>query len=203
MVEQAFCPCIRGAWAGTQELQLQLCTWAGLCVVVWGRGTDYKALVGMWPACAALPGFYLRLLPRYGFPGGSVGEESACNAGHLGSIPGSGRSPGEGNGYPVQYSCLENSTDRGTWWTTAHGVARIWTGLSNPHFHFLTSMTVYKNFQSIALTFKNFLFQNLLTILFSLNWSLHSVKHSCFKCKNLGVLKKANTWVTPMHIKTT
>ena len=43
-----------------------------------------------------------------GFPGGSDGKESACNAGDLGSIPGSGRSPGEGNGYPLQYSCLEN-----------------------------------------------------------------------------------------------
>ena len=47
-----------------------------------------------------------------GFPGGSDGEESACNAGDLGSIPGLGRSPGEGKGYPLQYSCLENSMDR-------------------------------------------------------------------------------------------
>ena len=48
-----------------------------------------------------------------GFPSGSDGKESACNAGDEGSIPGSGRSPGEGNGYPLQYSCLENPTDRG------------------------------------------------------------------------------------------
>ena len=48
-----------------------------------------------------------------GFPHGSVGKESACNAGDQGSIPGSGRSPGEGNGNPLQYSCLENSMDRG------------------------------------------------------------------------------------------
>ena len=48
-----------------------------------------------------------------GFPGGSDGKASACNAGDLGSIPGSGRSPGEGNGNPLQYSCLENSMDRG------------------------------------------------------------------------------------------
>ena len=47
-----------------------------------------------------------------GFPGGSDGKESACSAGDLGSIPESGRSPGEGNGYPLQYSCLENSMDR-------------------------------------------------------------------------------------------
>ena len=50
-----------------------------------------------------------------GFPGGSDGEESACNAGDQGSIPGSGRSPGEGNGNPLQYSWLENSMDGGAW----------------------------------------------------------------------------------------
>ena len=57
------------------------------------------------------------------FPGGSNGEESACNAGDWGSIPGSRRSPGEGNGYPLQYSCLENSMDRGAWQATVHGIA--------------------------------------------------------------------------------
>jgi len=62
-----------------------------------------------------------------GFPGGSDGKESACNVGDLGLIPGLGRSPGEGNGYPVQYSFLENSTDRGAWQSTAHGVANSWT----------------------------------------------------------------------------
>ena len=51
-----------------------------------------------------------------GFPGSSDGEESACNAGDLGSIPGLGRSPGEGNAYILQYSCLENSMDKGAWW---------------------------------------------------------------------------------------
>ena len=55
----------------------------------------------------------------------SVGKESACNAGDLGSIPGSGRCPAEGNGYPLQYSCLENPMDRGTWWATVHGAARV------------------------------------------------------------------------------
>ena len=57
--------------------------------------------------------------------GGSVGKESACNAGDPGSIPGLGRSPGEGNGNPLQYSCLENPMDRGAWRTTVHGVARV------------------------------------------------------------------------------
>ena len=53
-----------------------------------------------------------------GFPGGSNGKESACNAGDLGLIPESGRSPGEGNGNPLQYSYLKNSMDRGAWWVT-------------------------------------------------------------------------------------
>ena len=57
-----------------------------------------------------------------GFPSGSAGKESACNAGDLGSIPGLGRSPGEGKGYPVQDSGLENSMDR-----IDHGVAKSWT----------------------------------------------------------------------------
>ena len=60
-----------------------------------------------------------------GFSGGSDGKESACNAGDLGSIPGWGRSPGEGNGNSLQYSCLENSMDRGAWWATVHGVQRV------------------------------------------------------------------------------
>ena len=51
-----------------------------------------------------------------GFPGGSDGKESTCNAGDLGLIPGSGRSPEEGNGYPFQYFCLENLVDRRAWW---------------------------------------------------------------------------------------
>ena len=53
--------------------------------------------------------------------------KNACNAGDLGLIPGLGRSPGEGNGLALQYSCLENSTDRGTWQATVHGVAKIQT----------------------------------------------------------------------------
>ena len=64
---------------------------------------------------------------RRGFPGGSDGKESACNAGDLGSIPGLGRSPGGENGNPLQYSCLENSMDRGTWQATVHGVVKSWT----------------------------------------------------------------------------
>ena len=61
--------------------------------------------------------------PR-GFPGGSDGKKSTCEAGDLGSIPGSGRSPGEGNGNPVQYSCLEHPMDKGTQWATVRGVTK-------------------------------------------------------------------------------
>ena len=64
-------------------------------------------------------------LRSLGFPGGSDGQETACNAGDLGSIPGSGRSTGEENGHPLQYSCLENSMDRGVWRAAVH--AKSWT----------------------------------------------------------------------------
>ena len=65
------------------------------------------------------------------FPGGSDGKASAYNAGDLGSIPGSGRSPGERNGNPLRYSCLENPMDGGAWWATVHGVTKSWTQLSD------------------------------------------------------------------------
>ena len=57
-------------------------------------------------------------------PGGSDNKESACNAGDPGLIPVSGRSPGEGNGNPLQYSCLENSMDKGAWWATVYGATK-------------------------------------------------------------------------------
>ena len=60
-----------------------------------------------------------------GFPSGSHGKESACNAGNMGSVPGLGRSPGEGNDSPLQDSCLENPMDRGAWWATVHGSQRV------------------------------------------------------------------------------
>ena len=70
------------------------------------------------------------------FPGSSEVKASACNAGDLGSILGLGRSPGEGNGNPLQYSCLENPMDRGAWWATVHGVAKSQTRLSDFTFTF-------------------------------------------------------------------
>ena len=83
-----------------------------------------------------------------GFPGGSDGKASACNEGDLGSIPGSGRSPGEGNGNPVQYSCLENLMDRGAWWATVHGSQRVghdWT----------TSLSLFTLYRSYGSAVKN------------------------------------------------
>ena len=64
-------------------------------------------------------------------PGDSDGKDSACSAGDPGSVPGSGRSPGEGNRCPLQYSCLENPMHRGAWWATVRGVAQIQTRLSD------------------------------------------------------------------------
>ena len=67
------------------------------------------------------------------FPGGSDGKESACNAGDLDSIPVLGRSPGKGKGYPLQFSCLENSMNRRAWRAKVHGVIKSRTQLSDEH----------------------------------------------------------------------
>ena len=71
------------------------------------------------------------MLSVWDFSGGSDGKESACNSGNLDLIPGSGRSSGEGNGNPLQYSCLENSMDRRAWNATVPGAAESQRGLSN------------------------------------------------------------------------
>ena len=85
------------------------------------------------------------LWPVYFFiqvSGGSDSKASACNVGDLGSIPGSGRSPGEGNGNPLQYSCLENPIDGGAWWATVHGVAKSRTRRGD-FTHSLTHLIFY------------------------------------------------------------
>ena len=87
-----------------------------------------------WIAC-----FIWELIPNKGFPGGSEVKVSASNVGDPGLIPGSGRSPGEGNGNPLQYPCLENPMDGGAWWATVHGVAKSRTRLS--YFTFTCSNT--------------------------------------------------------------
>ena len=93
-------------------------------------GTHYsaKALFSVFP---------------FWFPGGSDGKASACNVGDPGSIPESGRSPGEGNGNPLQYPCLENSMDGGAWRATVHGVAKSQTRLSNFTFTFSNLSQIY------------------------------------------------------------
>ena len=94
--------------------------------------TLYKVTTSKWVSWIGVPllratsffsnySFDKLHLNSCGFPGGSVSKQSACNAGDLGLIPGLGRSPGEGNGNPLQYSCMENSMDRGTWWAAVHG----------------------------------------------------------------------------------
>ena len=69
------------------------------------------------------------------FPGNSDGKESTCNAGDPGLIPESGRAPGEGNGYPLQYSRLGNPMGIGTWWVTVHGGVKTRTQLTHTHTH--------------------------------------------------------------------
>ena len=69
---------------------------------------------------------YLYTATFFGFPGGTEVKASACNVGDLGSIPGSGRSLREGNGNPLQYSCLEKPMDGGAWLATVHGVTKSW-----------------------------------------------------------------------------
>ena len=75
--------------------------------------------------------YALHCIYDMGFPGSSGCKESACNAGDPGLVPGLGKSPGERNGSPLQYSCLENSMDREAWWATVHGVTESRIRLSN------------------------------------------------------------------------
>ena len=76
------------------------------------------------------------------FPGGSEGKASTYNEGDPGLIPGLGRSPGEGNGNPLQYSCLENPTDGGASWVTVHGVTKSQTQLNDFTFTFKSCVTL-------------------------------------------------------------
>ena len=88
----------------------------------------------------------IHISPPWEFPGSSVGKESACSARDLASIPGLGRSPGQGNGNPLRYSCLENPMDRGAWRAMVHSVARSQTPLkrlsthTHTHAHIHTSL---------------------------------------------------------------
>ena len=86
-----------------------------------------------------------------GFPGGSDRKVSACNAGDTGSVPGSERSPGEGNGNPLQYSCLENPMDRGAWRSSVHGVTKSQTQLSDFTFTFTLYTHIKLNLWAVHL----------------------------------------------------
>ena len=113
-------------------------------------GTKYVKILGLLfhiNTCLSRNILTYHLTLISGFPCGSAGKESACNAGDLGLIPGLGRSPGEGKGYTLQYSGPENSMD-----CIVHGVAKSRTRLSNFHFHFhftLVSHLAFTNINSI------------------------------------------------------
>ena len=85
----------------------------------------------------------------YGFPGGSDGKESACHVGDPGLIPGLGKFPAEGKGYPLQHSCLENSMDTGAWQATVHGIAKSWTWLTHTYTH--TQKSLNKRFGKLSI----------------------------------------------------
>ena len=101
-------------------------------VLYWLSQWD-KMVVGRWGWGRECTGNDYFCMPTYllGFPSGSVVKDLPANVGHVGLIPGSGRSPGEGNGLPLQYSCLGNPMDRGAWQATVHRVTMSQTGLSN------------------------------------------------------------------------
>ena len=95
------------------------------------RGAWWASIYGVTQSWARLTQLSSSSMCMPALTGGSVGKASACNAGEPGSIPGWGRSPGEGKDYPLQYSCLENSMHRGAWWATVHRVTRGRTQLSD------------------------------------------------------------------------
>ena len=89
-----------------------------------GRCPRHSALTVCHFICCTCSFFPTGSSSTHGFPGGSAVKNPPADAGDTGSIPGSGRSPGGGNGSPLQYSCLENPMDRGGWWATVHEVAK-------------------------------------------------------------------------------
>ena len=102
--------------------QIQNALNLALGLSVWGMRRSF--------ATHPWPGIPIKLTAfALGFPGGSDGKASVYNAGDLGSSPGLGRSPGEGNGNPLQCSCLQNPRDGGAWWAAVYGVAQSWTQL--------------------------------------------------------------------------
>ena len=118
-----------------------------------------------WPSESerkeAFPGAFY----AWGFPGGSDSKEYACNSGDLGSVTGLRRGPGEGNGNPLQYFCLEYSMDRGAWQVIVHGVTNSRRRLSNEHFfHFLCM----RHFHTLLYYFTNFSYSHTIFITVSI-----------------------------------
>ena len=116
-------PMYRGAWQATVHRGAKSWTW-----LKWLSMHAYTFI------------FIIYTTYIWGFPHSTVGKESSCNAEDLGLIPGSGRSPVEGNGNPLQYSCLENLMDRGEWQATVHVVTRVRHNLATkpPHLYIFT-----------------------------------------------------------------
>ena len=120
---------------------MNISTWEMSLLGLWGKWcarstNNNNQLLRWWNSINTLPCELHRGKTSRddGFPGGLRAKESACSAGDLGSIPGSGRSPGEGNGSPLQYSCLENPMDRGAWQAAVRGVSKSQTRLSTTLF---------------------------------------------------------------------
>ena len=109
----------------------EICGESTVCVSVHYKALELGSLISKLKVTEQDTIFSFTLSVSWVFLGGSDSKESACNAGDLGSIPGSGRSPGEGNGNPLQYSCLENLMDGGVWQVTPCGITKSPTGLSN------------------------------------------------------------------------
>ena len=106
--------------------RLRVLEWGAIAFSIgWIRGALIESCLAKITLLVLHNPVQQKMTPWYyiGFPGGSDCKESACNAGDPGSTPRLGRSSGEGNGNPLQYSCLENPTHRGAWWATVHGVA--------------------------------------------------------------------------------
>ena len=128
----------------------------------------------------------------WGFPGGSEDKASACNAGDPGSIPGLGRSPGEGNSNPLQYSCLENPVDRGALWATVHGVAKSRTRLNGcvfsqfvPHSPYCTvSTNPFSLSASVFLPISRLICTIFLDSLYIYTHT-HTVTYICFSLSDL------------------
>ena len=120
----------------------------------------------------------------FGFPGGSDCKTSACNAGDLALIPGWGKSPGEGNGNPLQYSCRGNPMDRGTWWATIHGVAKSRTRLSD-----FTSLWLINDTKTAEVDWFCEDLQDLLELISKKRCPFH---HRGLECKSR---KSRDTWI--------